>query len=437
MSDTEPLSPFDAEPIDTEPIGDRRSRRNRRRLIAGGVGLGVAAVAGTGYLILANPEDPDTGPMVITTPGTVLANQTIIRPIEIAANNVTLRRIVVKSGGTAVVTVRAGSTGTLIEDSKVYCTGRGTNGIAPGNYSAVRVQVFNCGTPFVYSPSAPASIVDSQHDGDPYPDVTPSPGPSPSSPTPGGPPTPLSYWPGPTTTGVPAGTILRDSGSLSLRQDGEVVSNLNITGCVNVYAKNVTIRKSRITCDSPAYALRTLGDASMVVEDVEINGTNKTAAAVCCANYTLRRVNIYNVNDGPRLGDNTNVIDSWIHDLNRIEGSHNDTLQTTAGVNIVVRHNRLDAYRASTRDPMNACLMIGSTTGPAVRNLLFEGNYCNGGNYSIGIRNDLTASNIVIRDNKFGRDYRYGVVARPNHPGITWDRSTNAWFDNGRPIPVD
>lgn len=275
MSDTEPLSPFDAEPIDTEPIDDRRSRRNRRRLIAGGVGLGVAAVAGTGYLILANPEDPDTGPMVITTPGTVLANQTIIRPIEIAANNVTLRRIVVKSGGTAVVTVRAGSTGTLIEDSKVYCTGRGTNGIAPGNYSAVRVQVFNCGTPFVYSPSAPASIVDSQHDGDPYPDVTPSPGPSPSSPTPGGPPTPLSYWPGPTTTGVPAGTILRDSGSLSLRQDGEVVSNLNITGCVNVYAKNVTIRKSRITCDSPAYALRTLGDASMVVEDVEINGTDR------------------------------------------------------------------------------------------------------------------------------------------------------------------
>jgi hypothetical protein len=233
---------------------------------------------------------------------------------------------------------------------------------------------------------------------------------------------------------VPAGTKLTKSGSLNLKTDGQVVSNLDITGRVNVYAKNVTIRRSRITCDSPAYAIRTFDSTvNLVVEDVEINGTGKTAAAVCCGNYTLRRCNVYNTIDGPRLGNRTTVVDCWIHDMVRTADSHNDTLQTTGATGMVVRHNRLDAYKASTKDPMNAALMIGSTLGPSVTNLLFEDNYCNGGNYTIGIRDDLVASNVVIRTNKFGRNYRYGVVMRPRHPGITW-ASSNVWFDNGQPV---
>jgi hypothetical protein len=127
-------------------------------------------------------------------------------------------------------------------------------------------------------------------------------------------------------------------------------------------------------------------------------------------------------------------VDSWIHDLARVPSSHNDTLQTTGGSDIAVRHNRLEPYKPSTNDPFNACIMIGSTTADAVRNLIFDNNYCNGGNYSIGVRDDLIASNIVIRNNKFGRNYRYGIIARPNQTGILWDRPTNVWFDTGLPV---
>lgn len=239
-------------------------------------------------------------------------------------------------------------------------------------------------------------------------------------------------YPGPDNTGVPAGTVLRRSGSIKVETDGQVIDGLDIVGCVLVSADDVVIRRSRIRC-TDKYSIRTLDASNLLVEDVEIDGGGVNEAAVCCANYTLRRLDISNVIDGPRLADNTVVEDSWIHHLHRRAGSHNDTLQTTGATNMTIRRNALEAYHPGNDDPMNACLMIGSTTGPVVANLIFENNYCNGGNYSIGIRRDLNASNIRIRHNTFGRDHRYGVIAVP-HPGVIWDEPSNIYLDNLRPV---
>lgn len=241
-------------------------------------------------------------------------------------------------------------------------------------------------------------------------------------------------WPDEATTGVPAGTTLTKAESLDLTTDGEVVSGLDIEGCVDVHAKNVTIRQSRITCDRKTWAVRTFDTTSgLVIEDVEIDGSGVNSTAVCCDNYTLRRVDIHNVIDGPRLGNNVAVVDSWVHDLSRTDDSHNDALQTTGGTAIVVKHNRLEPFNPAAKDPLNACLMVGSTTGPEVRDLTFEDNFCNGGNYSIGIRDDLKAHNVVFRRNTYGRDFRYGVVAHPDAPGVTWE-PTNIWADTRKPV---
>ena len=235
------------------------------------------------------------------------------------------------------------------------------------------------------------------------------------------------------TTGVPAGTSLRRTGSLTLSTDGQVLSGLDIRGCVTVTARDVTIRKSRITCAS-RFSIRTIGAENLLVEDVEIDGSGVNTAAVCCSDYTLRRVEIRNIIDGPRLGDRTTVEASWIHHLVRVDGSHNDTLQTTGGSDITIRGNRLEAYNPTTDDPFNACLMIGSTTSPVVADLTYEQNYCNGGNYSIGIRPDLAADNVRLRANAYGRDHRYGVVARQDRPGGLWDGSTNIWAAPRLPV---
>ncbi|MEV4626120.1 hypothetical protein AB0J90_07505 [Micromonospora sp. NPDC049523] len=245
-------------------------------------------------------------------------------------------------------------------------------------------------------------------------------------------PNSLTYWPGPANTGVPAGTPLTYSGPLDLTVDGQIVSNLDITGPVNVYANDVVIRRSRITCTGRP-AIRTFGSATnLLVEDVEIDGQGQGGGTAYGDNYTLRRVDIHDVVDGPRLGSQTTVIDSWVHDLAKLPGSHNDTLATTGASGILVRHNRLDAYRDSSDDAMNACLALSSTSGP-VRDLLFEDNYCNGGNYTIGMPPDLDAADVVFRGNSFGRNYVFGVIARPDHRGLTWERS-NVWIDTGQAV---
>lgn len=428
----------------TGPI--RPSARSRGRVPQIAIfSLTLVLLAASGYAALRATAPEPVRPLVLNQPDSVFADQTVDRPIEVVANNVIIRRVTVRAGGAHAILVRTGVIGTLIEDSEIRCTSPSTDGVVPGNYSALRVRVIGCRQAFRQSTRLPATIVDSTEDGRPYrvPDPAPTaPDGGPTGratgelPAPAAvPPTPISYWPSAINTGVPPGTALRNSGSLSLRTAGQVVSGLNIVGCVTVAAANVRILRSKITCDSPTYSIRTLsGTRNLLIEDVEINGMGRNSASICCSDYTLRRANVYNMIDGPRLSSNTQILDSYLHSLARVAGSHNDVLQSTGGSNIVVRHNTLLSYNPTTQDPFNSCLTIGSETSPSLTNLRFEDNYCNGGNYSVGISPSLVGSNIVFRNNKFGRDYRYGVVSRPNQPGVTWDRPSNVWFDTGQPV---
>ncbi|MDG4833139.1 hypothetical protein O7627_28090 [Solwaraspora sp. WMMD1047] len=399
--------------------------------------------------------DGSAGSVTVTRDGTVLDGRHVNGYIHIKANNVTVRNLTVRYHGDYSIRVFDGFSGALIENTRIYCTAAKTNGIVFGNYTARGVHLFGCVKGFIYSDEAPATIVGSSWNGRPVtfrPPVAEAPAdereaePEPEAEPvaeadapPAGSATDVdasavpSGFPGPGNTGVPAGTRLRAAGSVNVTTDGQVLDGLDINGCVLVSAANVVIRNTRIRC-GVTYGIRTLNARNLLVEDSEVDGMGRIQVAVCCGDYTLRRVEITNAIDGPRLGTNTVVEDSWIHHLKRLPGSHNDTLQTTGASNIVVRGNTLESYNPATRDPMNACLMIGSTTGPIVSNLLFERNYCNGGNYSIGIRTDLNAAGIRIRGNVFGRDHRYGVVARVTQSGITWDKPTNVYADSLQPV---
>jgi hypothetical protein len=213
-----------------------------------------------------------------------------------------------------------------------------------------------------------------------------------------------SSFPDASTTGPRAGHSLQASGSLTITQDGAVISDLDINGCVNVQAMNVVISDVRIRCSS-TYGIN-VKSGSVTVQHSELDGTGAVHVAVVGSNYTLSYVNIHDIEDGPRLGDNVTIEDSYIHDLFRTATSHNDAMQTTGATNITIRHNSI--VPATNGDPMNAAIMIGSEFNP-LRNMLIEGNYLNGGNYTILARSDLDGNNIVVRNNAFGHDYRYGA----------------------------
>ena len=242
--------------------------------------------------------------------------------------------------------------------------------------------------------------------------------------------------PGPDSTGVPAGTTLRPSGPLTIRQAGAVVDGLDVDGCVDVRASGVTIRNTRIRCDNPVGGLAVAvgsGGKGLTLESVEVDGRGTSGVCVGWGEYTLRKVDLHGCADGARFGNRVTVEDSWIHDLARIGTLHPDALQTTSGSDVVVRHNTLDA-RSSSGDFGNAALMLGSELGAKrLTRVVVERNFLDGGNYALNVRGDINASSVTIRDNTFGDGTRYGPVIVPARVPLG---SGNVYAATGGPVRV-
>jgi len=94
-------------------------------------------------------------------------------------------------------------------------------------------------------------------------------------------------YPDPTNTGVPAGTTLTPSGSLVVRQAGTVISGVDVTGMIQIYASNVTIENSRVTQTSTCGATSPCGNYAIGIAPdltgVKISHveTRTTAGATC------------------------------------------------------------------------------------------------------------------------------------------------------------
>jgi hypothetical protein len=262
---------------------------------------------------------------------------------------------------------------------------------------------------------------------------TPTPTPTPTK-TSSAPPIPSS-WPNASSTGVPAGVTLKSSAGLEITKAGTVISGLDINGCVDVEAANVTITDTLITCDRDSPVIHVYAGASVTVSHSEIDGQDGASTAIGYDNFTLDAVDIHDTVDGISLGSNDLIENSYVHDLARGDGTHNDAIQTQGGSNDVVEGNTLEAYRASTGDYMNSAIQTGHLV-EALSNVLVEDNYLDGGNYTVNAgstsTNGYPISGYVFRSNVFGPNSRYGPVQAIG-AGTTFD-SSNVWASNGQPV---
>src|SRR5690606_36964001 len=105
--------------------------------------------------------------------------------------------------------------------------------------------------------------------------------------------------------------------------------------------------------------------------------------AIAFNNYTLRRVNIHHVTEGPRIaGGKVTIVDSYVHHLVQKGDNHTDAVQAVSGRQILLRGNTLDVHNPDTGSLGNAAFMFGAEDGP-LGECLVEGNFLNGGNYTI------------------------------------------------------
>ena len=260
------------------------------------------------------------------------------------------------------------------------------------------------------------------------PAPTPVPDPDPV-PAPDSTPMPTGGKPGPSNTGVPAGTVLSKRGDVTVTTAGTVLEALDVTGTIYVKAANVTIRRCRVNGSGPCAIWVQSGNA--IIEDCEVLGAEN---GIGFGEWVGRRLNIHGTyGDGVKLGSNTTLQDSWIHDLTPAAGAHADGAQVQSGVtNLMVRHNTIDL---STTGASNAALFIAPDLGPSTPGpVTITDNWLDGGNFTLfcvdGNNGQYFIGGITITNNRFGRAAQYG----PMNINVPVTSIGNVWDDTGLPL---
>lgn len=267
---------------------------------------------------------------------------------------------------------------------------------------------------------------------EPEPPPEPEPEPEPPDPIP---PQPVGK-PGPSNTGPSAPSILVPSNSFKVTQDNAIIENVDVNGIIKVAANNVTIRNFRVNGASWYGVKMVNGFTGLVLEDGEIR--NSLSAGVLGSNFTARRLDVHDIGgDGFKPSSNTVIERCWVHRLGTSPGAHADGVQIRGGTNIVIRGNFFDMpIPPPAGYSSNACLMMDSGLEP-LSNLLVEGNWLSGGNYTIYLTLGSGAhgvSNATLRDNRFTRSYRYGPLRHTAGGAVI---SGNVWDVTGQLMEIN
>ncbi|MFC4588889.1 DUF4082 domain-containing protein [Sphaerisporangium corydalis] len=275
---------------------------------------------------------------------------------------------------------------------------------------------------------------------DPTKQPTRDPSPTPSRTPPASPPS--TSFPGAADTGVPSGTNLKASKSITVTKDGTVIDGMEVSGEINVDADNVTIRNTRLAAAPGDWGIiQRQGHTGLKVEDSEIfgNGRDRTQFGIINQGreLTVRRVDIHTISNGI-LTEQGLVEDSYLHDPKYFSGDHTDMIMCTSGppsgATLVIRGNTV----INTLEQTGAIALFQDFG--VVRNVTVEGNFLAGGGYSLygGAGAKGTSSNIKVLNNVFSRD----VWAKGgyNGPVAYWDKGgTNEWkgnvWEDGKPVP--
>lgn len=153
-------------------------------------------------------------------------------------------------------------------------------------------------------------------------------------------------FPNALNTGVPAGTILTPSGSVTVNTNGAIIENLDITGVIVVNANNVMIRNCRVDATGNVWGIDA-DSRNANVTDCEIFNANQGNAGIIGQGGTYLRCNIYGFENGVVAQSDNLVEDCYIHDLGGGEEAHVDGISIQSGSNTIVRHCHVEAYDTS------------------------------------------------------------------------------------------
>jgi hypothetical protein len=247
-----------------------------------------------------------------------------------------------------------------------------------------------------------------------------------------------------TNTGVPPSVPLRIVNSdVVVTVDGTVIDAQDIRGFLTIRASGVRVSRSivrgRATTSTTAI-IRIDSGSDIAITDTEVAAATPSVGVdgVWASGATLTRLHVHGGVDGMKLGDDTRVECSYIHDLasfasdpNQGGGpTHNDAIQILSGARIALLGNQLVAARSQ-----NAAIQITQDFG-AVSDVRIERNWADGGGCTFNLSHKGGASlAVVTRANRFGRNSSFSCPILKSTK-TTLDGAGDVFDDNSAPVPV-
>ena len=242
-------------------------------------------------------------------------------------------------------------------------------------------------------------------------------------------------------------------GEREIETDHVVIENKIINGRLKINGANhVTVRNSIINGQGAFYALEiTGGSTDFLIENVEV--TNAKSAIVYIpggSGGTLRKLHLHeSAGDAMKTTGAENVLvesSYFAPTIGSADGAHADGNQTRAGGNeMTFLGNNIDMPVAEKGGPgapykSNANFIIQADVGN-ISNFLIACNWLNGGNYTVYLSQDKNNRGFLnlnpkLLHNKFGRDYRYGVLSF-DRDILNSEICGNIWEDTGTLMAIN
>ncbi len=230
-------------------------------------------------------------------------------------------------------------------------------------------------------------------------------------------------FPDATTTGA-RGTLKQIRGPVTLSQPGMILKNVEVLGQITVKADGVTIQNVKVESDD-YWVVLNYGRGT-IINDSTLIGTSATQASIGDANagyFDGDALDISGAGDGVKMGANSRLEDSYIHDLASGSDIHNDGIEVTNSPNVVIRHNTILNAHGQT-----SAIMLSEFGSNPSTNVLIEQNLLAGGGYTIYGGAPDTAMGYIVRDNVFST--RYYLKSGYFGPVAYWSGRGNEWVNN-------
>lgn len=246
-------------------------------------------------------------------------------------------------------------------------------------------------------------------------------------------------------TGVPAGTSLSIvNGDVNITVDGTVIDGKDVRGFIIINADNVTVKNTLVRGRAPSgngAMINIQSGSNILLEDITIAPATSYVQldGVWGDNFIARRLDISGNVDGMKVGSNSTIEQSYIHDLvefasdpNQGGGSsHNDGIQILSGSNITISGSNI-----SLTSDMNAGIQITQDYGYVTATTI-NGNWFDGGGCTVNIAHKVKSSlsGVTLTNNRFGRNSYWNCpILLSTQSNVAM--SNNVWDDNGQAVPV-